>query len=147
MINLLKSLSLMVAVVFISSSAAYAGFAASANPTSVGPINVKLVDGAKDACWTNLREAREYAEEKLKIKGYDVVAKYAGEYEFRINVNAFQDNRGVCVGNIEVSIEAPITHDGIFGYHVIGIKSTIVTNSNNLNKLVIGRISGMIDEM
>ena len=36
---------------------------------NVASIAVELVDNANGACWTNLKEAREYAEEKLRMRG------------------------------------------------------------------------------
>ena len=35
-------------------------------------IEVVIDDKAKNGCWTNLRESREYAEEQLKIRGYTI---------------------------------------------------------------------------
>lgn len=147
MTNLFKSLSLIVAVVFISSSAAYAGFTASGNPTSVGSISVYISDSTQNACWTNLREAREYAEEKLKIKGYNVLANEAGRYNFEIEVIAFRDYQGVCVGSFHVSVETSIAHDGIFGFHVIGSTRSVGTDLSNFNRAIIEQISRLIGEM
>ena len=42
---------------------------ASALPLDKIKAMVNLVDQAKGGCWTNLRETREYAEEKLRMKG------------------------------------------------------------------------------
>jgi predicted extracellular nuclease len=147
MTNLFKSLSLIVAVVFISSSAAFAGFTASGNPTSVGSISVYIRDNAKNACWTNLREAREYAEEKLKIKGYNVLANEAGRYNFEIEVNAFRDSRGSCIGTYRARIYAVNWLDGVVGFHEIGENGGHGTNSDNFNSWVIEIISDMVGEM
>ena len=35
-------------------------------------VNVELADNATGACWTNLKETREYAEEKLRTFGITV---------------------------------------------------------------------------
>ena len=41
----------------------------SADDLSKISVMVVIDDNAKGACWTNLREVREYAEEKFRFKG------------------------------------------------------------------------------
>ena len=36
--------------------------------SQIDGVRVSLLDYAKGACWTNLKEVRDYAEEKLRIK-------------------------------------------------------------------------------
>tara|TARA_R110000787_G_scaffold7939_2_gene26754 strand:- start:7 stop:450 length:444 start_codon:yes stop_codon:yes gene_type:complete len=147
MINLMKSLALTVAVLLTTSSAANAWYSTGANPTSIGTINVVLEDGAKDACWTNLREVREYAEEKLKIKGYNAVAEKGDGYTFEISVDAFRSDAGTCIGHYATTIWASNYRNGIFGVHEIGNRGSFGTNPNNFNTWVINLISKMIAEM
>jgi hypothetical protein len=145
MTNLMKSLAVMVAVLFTTSTAANAqGYSPDANPTSIDSISISLTDAASDACWTNLREVREYAEEKLKIKGYNVVAD-EGEYTFTIAVNAFRDNQGYCVGSHSISIFKYAVVDGINGIHEIGLLGGHGgRDEDNFNRWVINMISSMI---
>ena len=72
MLNEWKILEMfMPRVVFVLISFIVANFAnAAENFTTsefnkLGSINVVLNDNASDACWTNLTESREYAEEKV----------------------------------------------------------------------------------
>jgi hypothetical protein len=44
--------------------------------------------------YTNLKEVREYAEEKLRQQGYEVVSK-EGKYNFRISVHGGRSNVSV----------------------------------------------------
>ena len=149
MTNLMKSIAVTVAVLLTTSTTANANgwYAPSANPTSIGTISVGIADAAKDACWTNLREVREYAEEKLRIRGYNVVAEIGGGYEFAISVDAFRNDAGSCIGTFDVQIWAGNTRNGVFGFHEIGSVQNYGTNRNNLNNWVIGVISEMIEEM
>ena len=147
MTNLMKSIAVTVAVLLTTSSAANAWYSNSANPTSIGTISVALDDGAEDACWTNLREAREYAEEKLKIMGYNVVAEEGDGYTFAIIVDAFRRGSGACVATWEVQISAGNYRNGVFGGHTIGAFSSYGSHPNNLNTWVIELISKMIAEM
>ena len=61
-------------------------------------INVELGDGATGACWTNLKEVREYAEEKLRTVGLKVsdveyMVAEKNTYWFVISVNANRLNK------------------------------------------------------
>lgn len=147
MTNLMKSIAVTVAILLTTSTTANAWYSNSANPTSIGTISVKIRDGAKDACWTNLREVREYAEEKLKIKGYNVVAEMGDGYEFTIAFHAFRSDAGTCIGEYSVEIWASNTRNGVFGAHEIGSSGNYGTHSDNFNNWVIGVISKMIEQM
>ena len=90
------------------------------NPKSVGTIYVLLEDNAKGGCWTNLREVREYAEEKLRIAGYSTAAKDK-IYEARlfVDVLAYKSN-GQCLGAIRAALIKLNSLEGVFGYHDSG---------------------------
>lgn len=117
------------------------------NPQSVGKIYVYLTDEAKDACWTNLREVREYAEEKLRISGYSVaVEENAFGYRLLVEVIAHRPN-AQCVGVVNATLQRSNMMEGIFGFHVSG-KHMVVTNQNgNLNAEVISVVQELINVM
>ena len=144
--SLMKVLAITVAILFTTTNAANAFYSPNASPSSVGPITVALVDGALNACWTNLREAREYAEEKLEIEGYDVLAE-GGEYTFHIDVLSKRDNLGTCDGFVDVTIDAINIRNGVVGFHQIGRVIGMYVNQDNLNTAVIEVISEMIGQM
>jgi hypothetical protein len=148
--NLMKFLAITVAVLFTTTNAANAANAAfyspDANSSSVGSITVRLFDNAENACWTNLREAREYAEEKLNIEGYNVLAE-GGEYGFNIEVTGRRDNRGVCFGYVNVNIWALSDRNGVGGVHQIGSSTSAFLRQDNFNTAVIEVISQMVAEM
>jgi hypothetical protein len=146
MTSLMKFLAITAAVLFTTTNAANAWYSSGANSSSVGSITVKLYDDAKNACWTNLREAREYAEEKLDIEGYNVLAEGV-EYNFQIYVLGERHNSGGCFGNVRVSIWANNYRNGVFGGHEIGSVSGVYVNQDNLNTAVIEVISRMVAEM
>ncbi len=41
----------------------------------INGVKVVLAHDAKGACWTNLKEVREYAEEKLRMKGVKILGE------------------------------------------------------------------------
>lgn len=72
-------------------------------------IEVKINDLAEDGCWTNLRESREYAEEKLRSVGatlYNGQEKIYGEYYIlALQVRSRRnENMPICFGSIRVQL-------------------------------------------
>ena len=117
------------------------------NPQSIGPVKVSLNDGASDACWTNLREVREYVEEKLRMSGYYVAdTPRAPIYSFSITVHAYRSNNQ-CVGRVSAELMKFAFVDEIFGDFVVGSNHYVGNRSSNLNNLVITAVQELIDEM
>ena len=72
-------------------------------------VNVLLADSAKGACWTNLTESREYAEEKLRSAGATVVLPPSvPDYILRLNVMSRRNEAfKLCYGSIRVELLTP----------------------------------------
>ena len=117
------------------------------NPKSVGTIHVYLEDGAIGGYWTNLREVREYAEEKLRIAGYSTTSDdIVFGQRLSIKVTAYKSN-GQCVGSARAALVKPSYLAGFFGFYETG-HHTILTNQNrNLNTEVISVVQELINEM
>ena len=120
----------------------------------VKSIQVVLNDNAKGACWTNLKEVREYAEEKLRMQGAKINSDATtsldlNTYAFRISVNSarlYKDGSGPCYGNVTTEI---ITYGFVNGsWHVLeaGSSKSIHPSFTNLNQAVIGAVSDFIAE-
>ena len=76
-------------------------------------IFVVITDGATGGCWTNIRTARQYAENKLLLadakaeldhgrQGYGFVVEGV---TFAIIINAFRSG-GLCNGQIDIELSA-----------------------------------------
>ena len=70
-------------------------------------FHVLLHDNAREGCWTNLRETREYSEEKLRMKGATLKESWDNntfllEIEVVATRNPNADSQ--CFGMIRVSI-------------------------------------------
>ena len=81
------------------------------NFSQISTVRVKINDRAEGACWTNLKEAREYAEEKFRINGVNLSKEdpiwINSSYDFRINVNAarvYPDGTGPCFGSTSIRL-------------------------------------------
>lgn len=141
--------AMMVAVFFSTSGTANAWYSIHANKDTIDQISVHLIDRTEGLCWTNLRESREYAEEKLGIVGYNVtsdIERSSREYRFEIEVAAFRsDNQ--CVGHYTVNIGTANKLDGLVGMHLIGTTSGYGVNPENFNEWVLELIARMVDSM
>ena len=70
-------------------------------------ITVHMVDSADGGCWTNIREVREYAEEKLRMKGAFVDDNWS-DSSFLLFVQIMgsrnPNNSTQCVGAINIGV-------------------------------------------
>ena len=130
----------------VSSAADHAWYSPNANPNYVDTISIRLTDNAKDVCWTNLMDVREYSKEKLELQDYRVVSEM-GNFTFRVNVDSFRDSQGWCVYSVELTIDTNMTNNGVVGIFKIGnVRSSGVSRAH-VNSEVISAIQKMIDEM
>lgn len=124
--------------------------------SDVSPIYVDIADYASGGCWTNLKEVKTYASDKIELAGgvltesIDEVTTGAKGIGFIILVNARRHkNLGICYGNISVTTEsfgtAPQFPD-YFGLVTYSQKGLIVTDGVNFNKLVLDTVSKAIAE-
>jgi len=70
---------------------------------------VFLQDNASGGCWTNLKETREYAEEKLRMKNvqigdFEVPDFASNEFWLWIDVNAVRTVSGGCAGYMNAQL-------------------------------------------
>ena len=115
-------------------------------------VRVYLQDNATGACWTNLKEVREYAEEKFRSKGIktsdtEIMDTGSKKYWFIITVAAkrmFNDNNGLCLGSIDLSLVAwsdpnNQLHLSTLGQY-IGMPGAQPVNFNNWTLLALEKV-------
>jgi hypothetical protein len=123
---------------------------------SLKPVNVILEDNAKGACWTNLKEVREYAEEKLRIKGIAVADKIElkpasdGYYNLALEVNGsrlYKDGTGPCVGTLILRMIGSDYVGGFYSYVSLGgISNLGAIQKDNFNRYAIEMVSRFFDK-
>jgi hypothetical protein len=123
-----------------------------AGPDQIGPVSIAMNDNAVDACWTNLKEVREYAEEKLRMQGYALGedSRAMVDYTLLINVDGYRSTAApTCVGSIIVMLAKGTVAGGVFGLHVLHMENVVTTSSlnGNLNDRVIEIVQKTIDGM
>jgi len=138
----MKNLFAAIAILFATSTGA---FAIDQNfLKSIKHVEVILDDDATNACWTNLKESREYAEEKLRGLGatlYDNGDKYYGEYyALVIYVQSQRLDIGLCFGAITVALETGTKINDTFHRGVVRSVVSSFTGTQNANNMVIDQI-------
>ena len=118
-------------------------------------VEVVLSDDARDGCWTNLREVREYAEEKLFSRGIKRVKSFdyqnPNHYRFNISVVAariYNDNSGPCAGHISLDLVRYAPVNGWF--HIVTLydgKDSLFLDKANLNNKVLEQVRLKINDM
>ena len=110
-------------------------------------VNVLLADSAKGACWTNLTESREYAEEKLRSAGATVVLPPSvPDYVLRLNVMSRRNEAfKLCYGSIRVELLTPTMVNGR-NHEALAIYSyAIFMGRQNVNTDVVESIQTFFD--
>ena len=147
MTNLMKSLAMLVVAVWVYPSAVSAQvYSNTVTPDALSSVSVTITDKMSGACWTNLREAREYAEEKLALEGYNVVAGQ-GNFVFKISLDGSRLSDGSCLGRAEITISNLRVSNGLAGVFEVGEISTFGIRPDNFNQVVLEMTSIMIDGM
>ena len=137
----LKSIFAVI-VLLVSTSASFAQQSGLEYLKDIKHIEVFLEDRATDACWTNLTESREYAEEKIRMAGGNLyeagTPKAHGEYySLNLDVISSRANNGLCFGYIEVNLKTGARLNEKFHLASIRNSSNIFSNAPNANSLVI----------
>ncbi len=110
-------------------------------------VNVLLADSAKGACWTNLTESREYAEEKLRSAGATVVLPPSvPDYVLRLRVMSRRNEAfKLCYGSIRVELLTPTMVNGR-NHEALAIYSyAIFMGRQNVNTDVVESIQTFFD--
>ena len=115
--------------------------------------SVLLQDNASGGCWTNLKETREYAEEKLRMKNiqiedFDVPQFVSNEFWLWIQVNAGRTASGHCTGYTDVRLLSFFPMDG--QYYTVTRNSLInrvFLPNKNSNNVILDHVKNFFEEM
>ena len=117
-------------------------------------VSVQLADDAIDGCWTNLRETREYAEEKLRAKGAKIVPQPGftnNDYELRISVVAYRTNAG-CVAVLDLTLQTVtllenLKGEGLAHIAIVAGDNLLLSGYNKANNKVLNALKEFIDNL
>ncbi len=115
---------------------------------NLGSVEVRVTDGATGGCWTNIGEARTYAEDKLSELGYVIKDTHFYHIKFEISVTSERVNGG-CYGVVMIELFAPaelsFAKGSVTG--LLGRRSFTFIGHKNANTVVLDVIKNLVDEM
>ena len=120
-------------------------------------VEVILVDDAKGACWTNLKEVREYAEEKFRanriplLTDTNIRLSVNQEYNYVVQVfgnRTFENGSGPCSGFIGITLYNFVSinnrlHIAVAGQLVTGYLGV----GSNFNRKVIEAVQDTFESL
>ena len=138
---MMRTILTTLCLLFASMTASYAfQVVKQFTPSNVDSVAVSINDGADDGCWTNLVEAKRYAEDKLELTGFKVRSKVDSwtlkAYLMSISVNSTRGING-CFGSVSFQIYQPIYSKGMYGHLEVGKGGSVFTGQKNANQLVL----------
>jgi hypothetical protein len=78
-------------------------------------VVVGIYDEAKDGCWTNLGEVKRYAEDKLMLKGANVVYDMDDAnlvLNILVKTISIQEFPNNCIGQVEINLQKGVRNKG-----------------------------------
>ena len=144
---------LLIAVMFVlfgsqASASVFKDFV----PANISKIHIEIVDRATEGCWTNIGEVKRYAEDKLRLAGFNVPeGNFEGyddikHYVFVISITA-QRNGGLCFGAIDLNIQRATSLNSIIGMFSLGAGSSIFSGMQNVNQGALEIIGNYMKEV
>ncbi|MGB0695222.1 MAG: hypothetical protein ACPGOY_06205 [Rhodospirillaceae bacterium] len=147
---MLRALALL-ASLFVWATPAQAQFVAEGFTAETFPrLTVALNDTTSGQCWTNHADLQKFAQDRLKVKGYNIVTNPDPAEKlirFEINVKAFRDDAQVCIGAIHLRIIDSDVLDGIYADIVYGFHASVFKREGNLNRVLFDYVRRMIGQM
>jgi len=147
---MMKQFLIAVCLLFASMTASNAFFIVEQfTPEKVDSVSVVISDGAVDGCWTNLGEAKRYAEDKLELAGFTVRSTKDDwtpkGYQMAISVTSSRSNG--CFGSVSFQIYQPNWIDGVFGHFEVGNGGSVFTGAENANQTVLKYLRRFFDAL
>jgi hypothetical protein len=112
-------------------------------PKDFRNVSVELIDGASDGCWTNLGEVKTYIQDKLSLRGFNIVEPIEGGLQsmddgvVRVSVHSERTQQG-CYGQIDISLISIIQWKGYFFFAPLGgSKKYTFSGHSNANQLML----------
>lgn len=114
----------------------------------IGPVYVQIGDEATGGCWTNIREAKNYAQDQIEITGGQTVEIKPEAYSnMYIYVHAKQQNNsGDCFGSIIITFERPSIYEYHRVYIIYSQISYIASGAKKFNTVVLDQIKRAVTE-
>ncbi len=120
------------------------------DPEEYKSVAVSVLDNADEGCWTNLGEARTYAEDKLSELGFQIQQDDDDEDQLTMTLHV-HSTRGPmgCFGVIDIELIAPawIWSSNSYAWATLGESGGIFSGHDNANVIILDYIKDMIEDM
>ena len=97
-------------------------------------VFVQIIDTAKEGCWTNISETREYIKNKLSNSGTKLIDDQSNtDLTLKFSILAQRTGHGWCYGNMSLSLTANVM---LGEYMILGTfyqKNTVDIKSQHFN--------------
>ena len=138
----MKTILTTVCLIIASMTASHSmGVSRQVIPSKIDSVVVYINDGARDGCWTNLGEAKRYAEDKLELAGFTVRSKEDTStdngYTLEIRINSGRTSSSNCYGSVNLSLYQTNFIDCVFGDFEVGYGGGVFIGHANANQLVL----------
>lgn len=103
-------------------------------------VKLILQDNVNGGCWTNLKEVREYSEEKIKNSGMTLNTSGTHVFQFIVYVNGGRYGSN-CFGQINVGLYSPTElWNGDRGMVIIKELGLTMGGNNSLNREIVNLV-------
>ena len=114
----------------------------------IGPVKVYINDSARNGCWTNIKEAKNYAEGQIEIAGGKTVDKDEEAF-VTLNINVLGERwelADVCYGMVDISVTRPEYSEPIDTIILYSMYKYVAINPDNFNTVVLDVIKEAVGE-
>ncbi|MDA9153507.1 hypothetical protein N9N92_00700 [Planktomarina temperata] len=145
---------ILILVVFIAS---FATISSAVTFRGMGLVHIYIDDSARNGCWTNILEARNYIEGSVVSKGGTIsrnpnVEGLASDGNYRIVLSVvgsrlYSDGTGPCYGTVVVRLDALDYSNADPVWLVFDENWTVFASNDNLNNFVLDRLSDFLKKL
>lgn len=145
---------ILILVVFIAS---FATAPSAVTFRSMGLVHIYIDDSARNGCWTNILDARNYIEGSVVSKG-GVVSRNPnvegltsdGNYRIMLSVlgsRLYSDGTGPCYGTVFIRLDGLDYIKGDPVWAVFDENWSVFASNDNLNRFVLDRLSDFLKKL
>jgi len=107
-------------------------------------VVVGIYDEAKDGCWTNLGEVKRYAEDKLMLKGANVVYDMDDAnlvLNILVKTISIQEFPNNCIGQVEINLQKGVRNKGFKWLATMAESGVLFVDQKPINITLLEKIN------
>jgi len=114
---------------------------------------VRIIDDAKDGCWTNIGEVKRYAEDKLELAGHNVYRKrkdgWVGYRHYKLAIQIISNRApfDLCFGAIRLVLYKQTKTEDVDGLFTAGERLLTFVGKQNINQHVLEKVGDFMEQV